>query len=111
VEASAPIAERPQTIRIENGERATPFFSDAEMDRRLAGLRAANIFLHNSLGFGLLASGYFTGQFFGFAYSLVESSLHLSFVHDRSSKELRPSLAHCVDDSMDEQVQGISAVR
>ena len=41
MEASAPIAERPQTIRIENGERATPFFSDAEMDRRLAGLRAA----------------------------------------------------------------------
>jgi creatinase len=41
VEAAAPIAERPQTIRIENGERATPFFSDAEMDRRLTGLRAA----------------------------------------------------------------------
>ena len=41
MEAAAPIAERPRTIRIENGERATPFFSDAEMDRRLAGLRAA----------------------------------------------------------------------
>ena len=41
MEAAAPIAERPRTIRIENGERATPFFSEAEMDRRLAGLRAA----------------------------------------------------------------------
>ncbi len=41
MEAAAPIAERPRTIRIENGERATPFFSEAEMERRLAGLRAA----------------------------------------------------------------------
>jgi creatinase len=32
-------AERPQVIRIPNGERVTPMFSDAEMERRLAGLR------------------------------------------------------------------------
>jgi creatinase len=41
VEAAAPIADRPRTIHIENGERATPMFSAAEMDRRLAGLRGA----------------------------------------------------------------------
>jgi creatinase len=41
MEAATPIAERPQLIHFENGDRATRMFSDAEMDRRLTGLRAA----------------------------------------------------------------------
>jgi creatinase len=41
MQAATSIAERPQLIHIENGERATPMFSDAEMDRRLTGLRSA----------------------------------------------------------------------
>jgi creatinase len=33
-------AERPQVIQIPNGDRVTPMFSETEMERRLAGLRA-----------------------------------------------------------------------
>jgi creatinase len=72
--------ERPQVIHLPNGEKATPMFSAAEMDRRLAGVRA--LMAELDLGATLFTSYHNINYYADFLYCQFGRPYGLVVTHD-----------------------------